>query len=541
MIDTILTTIYFFAALTMSASVCLLMLHARHGSATYSFIGCQISIIIWLTAQLLQIQSESLRQLENCYLLGNFGICFIGSFWLLFAVNYLGGQTRPPLLITLFGLSLLFFAAAASTDKHGLYYAYFGLDKIEYGPLFYLNQAYIYLCLLAGLYMVCRRCFEYKDRSRGQAASLSLALLIPLTVNLLTLNDVIKTDFALTPLTLSVSSLLVLLATYRYGFLNVNAVAFEDALNVIEEGAAVFSRSGRTTYFNSAAVRLLGVSSPPADINEFLKEANGLPDDFENGEITLNGRTLDLKKYVCRDGRGVPLAFIVIISDITGLLERTAALAAAEQRLAIEQERNRIAQEVHDTAGHTLTMISSLAKLSLKETGGMPPSESTAKLGGYAAETEALARSGITQLRCSINDLRSDKFLSSVTNALNTLADSVRDMKIELCIRGEETDRYKFCVRAVYDCCRELITNCERYSAADKMDIIIKFEADSLALYVFDNGGGCEEIKQGNGLHGISERITALGGTVRFVSAVGEGFRTIIKIPVDGDRKEDRS
>ena len=45
------------------------------------------------------------------------------------------------------------------------------------------------------------------------------------------------------------------------------------------------------------------------------------------------------------------------------LLEQEQELAVSNQKLAIEQERNRIAQEVHDTTGHTLTMINSLLKL----------------------------------------------------------------------------------------------------------------------------------------------------------------------------------
>ena len=52
-----------------------------------------------------------------------------------------------------------------------------------------------------------------------------------------------------------------------------------------------------------------------------------------------------------------------------------------------------------------------------------------------------------------------------------------------------------------------------------------------LELYIFDNGRGCSEISENNGLRGIRERTEALGGTVKFSSEEGEGFTTIIKIP----------
>ncbi len=525
-----LSLIYIFAIITMNISVCLLLQRAYHGKTTYSFIGCQISLTLWLIAQLIQIHSESLRQLKLCYALGNAGICFFGSFWLIFAVSYLGREVPAGLTVSLFSLSSVFYAFAVSGST--LYYEKFTLDTISYGIVFYLCQAYIYLCLLAGFFLVLRRCYSSGERSRGQAASLALALLIPLTINLLTLNGIINLNFALTPLTLSISSILILLATYRYGFLNVNEVAFEDALNVIAEGLMVFNRRGEVTYFSSAAKRLLGTDGLNS-LEELIAfvDKGAEASELESIETSIGGRTLTLKKSVCRGRKGMPTAYIVIISDITSLLERSALLAAAEQKLAIERERNRIAQEVHDTAGHTLTMISSLARLSLL------PEATREKIDSYSSEIEALSRSGITQLRCSINNLRSDSFLTSVTNAVNTIADVVRDMTIDVCIQGTDGESFNKFARPIYDTCRELITNCERYSKADRMDIILKLNENSLALYVFDNGEGCEKIKPGNGLNGIIKRIEELDGTVRFISAPGEGFRTMIKIPVEGSEK----
>lgn len=54
---------------------------------------------------------------------------------------------------------------------------------------------------------------------------------------------------------------------------------------------------------------------------------------------------------------------ITDISEYFELVRQSRELAVSRRRLAIEQERNRIAQEVHDTTGHTLTMLNSLIKL----------------------------------------------------------------------------------------------------------------------------------------------------------------------------------
>lgn len=541
----ILTLIYSFALAAMGGSICWLMLRANHSRMTYSFIGCQAMLMLWLVSQLLNMFSLTVKQLVVGYGIGNLGICFFAPFWLLFAMCYAGKEPSPNGQLALMCFSALMYAAAVTNPLHHLYYSSFSVRGVTYAPLFYVNQVCIYAAVIAGTVLVCRKSFGSGQRTLGQGILLTFAVIVPLTLNLLTLADVIKLDFALTPLSLALSSVFILLATYRFGFLNVNPVAFEDALGCMEEGVIVLDKHGNITYITRAAQRLLGVNDS-MDYKGLLDYLAGygerLAEDFDYGEIVREGRTLSLKRYHHRDEKGVILAFTIIVSDISRyyeLLERTGELAAAEQKLAIERERNRIAQEVHDTAGHTLTMISSLARLSQVSLGRLDTRSDKSELEGFLSETESLARGGIAQLRCSINNLREENFLSSVTQAVRTLADSVRGMKAELCVQGTEDERYGFCAKAVYDSCRELITNCARYSGADRLDIILKLTGESLELYVFDNGKGCSEIKYNNGLKGIAQRIETLGGTAAFNSSDGNGFGAVIKIPVS--QKEEKA
>ena len=86
----------------------------------------------------------------------------------------------------------------------------------------------------------------------------------------------------------------------------------------------------------------------------------------------------------------------------------------------------------------------------------------------------------------------------------------------------------------MYDNCRETITNALRYSNADKIDIILKFLPERIELHILDNGEGCDNIEEHNGLYGIRSRTESLGGEVRFMSMANEGFHTSIRIPVRG-------
>nr|MDE7364613.1 two-component sensor histidine kinase [Ruminococcus sp.] len=250
-------------------------------------------------------------------------------------------------------------------------------------------------------------------------------------------------------------------------------------------------------------------------ITDFIEKIGSNQGDIEIDDIFYN-----IRQSNCVNKKGIEIAKVIIINNVSEYYE----LAETEKKLSLEHERNRIAQEIHDSAGHTFTMISSIAKVLQVET-------DRNKILEYVSEIDGLSRSGITQLRCSINNLRDDEFMTSVTRAVQTVTTAVRNIKVETCIQGAEDESFSFCIREVYDNIRETLTNAMRYSGADRIDIIVKFLADRLELYIFDNGAGCAEIKENNGLSGIRTRTEAIGGSVKFSSVEGEGFTTIIKIP----------
>lgn len=298
--QTLLTVLYIFAMLALTASIVILLLRANHNKMTYCFIGVQGSLILWVVSQLLVMNSVNLHQLSVSYDIGNLGICFIGSFWLLFALYYYEKQPKRITFVILFAVSAFFFISVITNERHHLYYDEFTMNGVEYAPFFFVNQAFIYLCMLSGIVMVCRQCFENRRRSRGQAVLISFAAALPLALNLLTLAGAIKLEFALTPLSFALSSVLVLLATFRYGFLNVNAIAFEDAFNSMEEGVTVFNRRGDVTYMSYAARKLLGISDDtdyPHLIRLLSADGADLTEDFISAEIVRNNRTLSLKRY----------------------------------------------------------------------------------------------------------------------------------------------------------------------------------------------------------------------------------------------------
>jgi len=150
----------------------------------------------------------------------------------------------------------------------------------------------------------------------------------------------------------------------------------------------------------------------------------------------------------------------------------------------------------------------------------------------YLAEARTLTGKGIRELRESINMLRQEAEYELVTQGVMQLANQMKEIPVEVTVRGEDDKRYSHLSKTVYDTVRECMTNTLKYANCTKMDVIIRFQKDQLELVVADDGKGCGEIRDNNGLRGIRERIQRAGGTVSFTSSEGEGFMTRVKLPV---------
>ena len=515
----------------MIGSLTWVLSRGNRNRLTRLFICCQASIVLWIVSELLILFSETQKQYWISYLIGNAGISCFSPLWLMLTAEYAESapKTRRAVNLTLL-ISLASMLVISTNGMHHLYYSVFEAGNVVYGPLFYAFQIIYYICIISGFVMIGMKHRRRHERINQQSVLLILSAAIPLVVNTLSIANVFHAQLRLTPFIFGLSSLLLIIALGRYGLLNINTIAMRDTIDNIGSGVIIFDANSRISYRNKYTEGLPFLQGIET-VQQFLRavsDAAGqeLPENFSASEIKCGGEYYSLRQSECESSTGKPVASIVTITDVTEYHD----YMAAEQKLSIEQERNRIAQEMHDSAGHTFTMISALARLLCADVRAEQKNE--AGMLEKLTEIDGLSRSGVTQLRCTINNLRDPAFLASVTQAVQSVITAVRGVETELCVQGEEDARYQFCIRAMYDNCRETVTNSLRYSNADKIDLILKFLPDRVELHILDNGNGCQRIEEHNGLRGIRSRTEQLGGSVKFMSVAGEGFHTSIQIPV---------
>lgn len=428
----ILGIIYMMVSGAVLASLAALYLLGPDKQYKKIYLGFQTAVAIWCMSQILLLLSKEKAELIFSYIFGNVGICSVGALWYYFACSYTNKNMNMAERVAPLSVAVFHYICVLTNPLHHLYYKVFEIGNITRGPLFYTNVFATYLFVVTGsviLYMnlTTGKNDNVREESKNGRLLIVSSVLIPVFLNVVYLSKIFRFTFDITPLGFGISVILVMLATMKYNFM---------------------------------------------DINRRLEITN--------------------------------------------------------EELLLEKERNRIAQQVHDTAGHTLTMIQSYMKL-CQVSNEKGEREETAT---YLDEARTLTSKGIKELRESINEMRQGETYELVTKGIMQLAGQVKEIPVEVMIKGEDGDQYSHLSKILYDCTRESITNTLKYAEASKMEIVLRFKENSVDLIISDDGKGCETIKDNNGLLGIRQRVGAAGGTVRFISASGEGFLTRIHVPV---------
>jgi signal transduction histidine kinase len=227
-------------------------------------------------------------------------------------------------------------------------------------------------------------------------------------------------------------------------------------------------------------------------------------------------------------------AYVALLRERLELAERT---REQEARRRAEQERMRIARDLHDVVAHTLTTINVQAATAA-ELLDRNPAHARAAL-----ETiEDASRDAIGELRAILGVLRNgDDGDAPLTPApgVDEVADLVsrareEGVDVDIDVVGEQPERVPDAVSvAAFRIVQESLTNARRHAAGAPVRVQLSFEPRGLALAV-ENGVGSRAIGNGTtggvGIVGMTERATAVGGTLRAGRLPG-GFRVDAQLP----------
>ena len=232
---------------------------------------------------------------------------------------------------------------------------------------------------------------------------------------------------------------------------------------------------------------------------------------------------------------------------------RRAYLAQVEERaLAAErsredealrragEERIRIARELHDILAHRISMISVQSGVGAHLMERRPEEARRALLAINEASKEALQ-----ELRATLGVLRQvdepdprtpAPGLAQLTGVIASTTAAGVDVRLD--VSGEPRDLPAGVDLAAYRIIQESLTNVVRHARAATARIAIAYRRADVLIEIEDDGRGTADIGHetpgGNGMLGMRERATALGGELEAGPQAGGGFRVTARLPLDG-------
>jgi signal transduction histidine kinase len=226
---------------------------------------------------------------------------------------------------------------------------------------------------------------------------------------------------------------------------------------------------------------------------------------------------------------GFTIAFIMYLKN-----KATRNYLSIVEELAISNERNRMARDVHDTLGQTLSLLMTLLQVSI-----ISCREDSTKTENNLNNAIRITQEGFKEIRRSIlSDTSSQKWEGNyLFDELEKLISEYEGIGISVDLSvnkiGQKIDgAYS---KTIYRICQEALTNSLKHGKATEVSIIIKFSEKAINIFIFDNGVGCKNINSENGfgLKAMKQRVDNLKGIIKYGSDGENGFNINVELPID--------
>ncbi|MEW6529712.1 MAG: PAS domain S-box protein [Thermodesulfobacteriota bacterium] len=347
---------------------------------------------------------------------------------------------------------------------------------------------------------------------------------------------------------------------------------YQSLLESCRDAIAVYDMEGRVRYINGSFTEIFGwtlnevigerIDYVPESESQVTQCAinsvvyDGKPNcGFETKRCTKDGRILDVRISASRyhDHQGNPAGMLVIVTDVTDRKRQESALVQSEQQLRLlssqllcaqEKERKRVAQELHDGIGQSLTAIKFRLENTLKHTRQPAGSNHGMEIGKILP----LIQGAIDEVRRISMDLRPSilddlGILATIKWFCREFQTTFPEIQVGQDVHVAEDDVPPRLKIVVFRVLQEALNNVGKHSGADRVLVSLQKIDGNIELEIRDNGVGFDSsaafdggrFRKGFGLASMRERTESSGGSL-VIERTAEP-RTLLRAtwPADGN------
>ena len=271
----------------------------------------------------------------------------------------------------------------------------------------------------------------------------------------------------------------------------------------------------------------IAIMSLTVSISSFVVRA---PEIFERNRHRNLDAYLDLAKIIPNwiiSYFGVCI-FVLVLGNVwveeQKSRQRADLLTQQVENLAVDLERNRIARDIHDTLGHSLTSLDVQIELAQRLQAAEP-----ARAQQSIDIAKKLSSQALDNVRQALGTMKRSDF--DLTAAIVALAEHNQPFQVKVDVRfpplSLQSSYQLYCI------VQESLTNIHKHAQADCVRITGSILGDGAVLEICDNGKGfnLERPHAGFGLRNMKERVQCLGGEFHLDSQIGAGTQIKIFVP----------
>ncbi|HKR63881.1 MAG TPA: sensor histidine kinase [Thermoanaerobaculia bacterium] len=302
---------------------------------------------------------------------------------------------------------------------------------------------------------------------------------------------------------------------------------------------------GRELLLVAAATLLLGIGFWPVSLGAgafFIYAASMIAQHesprraiFGVALITLITIAEALVLHMRIENASWPIVFTIIVGAINihfsqvGRSNARLRLAQDEiEHLAKVAERERIARDLHDLLGHTLSLVVLKSELATK-LADRDPERAREEI----RDVERIAREALAEVRAAVTGYRSGGLQAELQHARNALATAGVALETEIAKAALPPSHEAVLCLAL----REAVTNIVRHAGARVCRVALSVTDANCALTIADDGRG-GNAPFGSGLSGMRERVEVLGGSLRRDGRHGTTLTVILPLNIAGAAQE---
>ncbi len=343
------------------------------------------------------------------------------------------------------------------------------------------------------------------------------------------------------------------LALFRFRILDPIRLARQAVLDQMADGILVLDTAQRVADMNRAAEVMLGAGLErargqpvagllPVAMNlSCLMAEKATPLEFTIGAGDT-ARYTSAQATPLYDGRGRLHGRLLLLRDVTEQRRAEAQLLAQQRAMATLQERERLARELHDSAGQILAYVG----LQAEAIGKHVRDGDTAAADAELRQLAAAARGAHVDVRESILSLKTataenQSFAATLGRYLDTYATRY-DLHIDLAVADGLDDPFapETSVQ-VLRVVQEALTNARKHGEAHHVGVTVGRENGGARVVVADDGHGFDAAAVGEGHYGLAimrERMAQVGGRLVIESRPGAGTRVVLDAPLRDETSE---